>query len=675
MENYKKKAIRFLVNLSLREDKDPRVVKYAPSKIKINGKEEKYFPRKIGGAGGKYSAPLFSMMKELENEERANVHSIMVLKGGDVIAEASAKGYSTNEFHLAHSMSKTLTGLAIGFLFDENKISLDDNAIKFFPEIKVKSDNANSITVKDLLTMQSGVKFAEIGVISESEWTKAFFESEFDFSPSERFKYNSMNSYVLAHIVTRVTGKTLSQYLNEKLFAPLGIKNHFWELGPEGVEKGGFGLYLSCESFLKIGAMIADGGYFGGACIISQKFLNLMLQPHSDASRENSEYDYGLHVWVSRDGNEILLNGMLGQNVWISKRSGFVVSMNCGNNELFSQSPALAIVKKYLSTDEIPSSVDKRDSKRLKEASERFFATREEISPMKEKRGLSYFFGFKSRRPFDTRWNNVLGEYAFRNNNASLLPLFVRTMQNNFLGGLDKLSIAKSEGSVILTATEGGNAYKINVGLYEYTENVLSFGGEQYIVRALGECAFDEYKNEVYKIKLIFPELPNTRFVKISHSPDGITLKMTEYPNEKIAEIFFDSVANDSKTAFAIGFVEKKMGQGFFKKKISDTFNPNLDGISTAKHGWESVITKDNLKLAEEREKSSKFITSLLSKFLSDKADEPEKTNEGGIKGFFAKALSLLFEKLQPQRQEPSEKSSNTIELSDDIITFLDNQN
>lgn len=673
MENYKKKAIRFLVNLSLKEEKDPRVAKYSPSKTKISEMEDKYFPRKIGGEGGKYAPRLTSMLKELEEEARANVHNIMVYKGGAVICEASREGYDTGTFHLAHSMSKTITGIAIGFLYDENKIDLDSSALDFFPEISIKDQRIKKITVRDLLSMKSGVKFSEIGVVSEDEWTRSFFESELEFAPGDKFKYNSMNSYILAHIITRITGKSLSEYLNEKLFSPLDIKNYLWEQSYEKVEKGGFGLYLSCESFLKIGVMMARGGKYNERRIISEEFLSMMLSKSADVPSENGEYDYGLHVWVSRDGNEFLLNGMLGQNVWASKKSGFIVSMNSGNNELFTESPALAVVKRHLSASFDTEAGDRRDTKALRAASDNFFASRNAITPLKEKRGISYLFGLKNRRPFDTRWDSILGEYAFRSNNASILPLFVRTMQNNFPGGIEKLAISRTGNGLTLSVTEGGSLYNVSVGLYGYADNVLSFGGESYIARAAAEYAVDEDKNAVYKIEILFPELPNTRYIKISHAPDGITLKMSEYPNEKIAETFFDSLTKDGKTSFALGIVEKKMGEGFFKSKINAAFNPILDGISTKIYGWEAVITSDNLKLAEEREKSSKFITTLISKFLTDKSDEKPKASDSGIKGFFAKALSLLFEKLQPEPKEEKTPAA-TIELSDDVITFLDNQ-
>lgn len=276
MENYKKRAIRFLVNLSLREKKDPRVIKYVPSKTEISKKEEKFFPRATSKNCEKYAPCLSDMLEELDAEERANVHSLMVYKDGEIVLEVSKRGYDTNIFHLAHSMSKTVTAIAVGFLYDERKIDLESSALDYFPEITARDERVKKISVKDLLTMRSGVGFAEIGAVSETEWTKAFFTAEADFRPGERFKYNSMNSYILARIVTRITGKPLSEYLKEKLFEPLAINNYLWEIGPEGSEKGGFGLYLSCESFLKIGLMLASGGSFLKRRILSEEYLALI---------------------------------------------------------------------------------------------------------------------------------------------------------------------------------------------------------------------------------------------------------------------------------------------------------------------------------------------------------------------------------------------------------------
>ena len=666
MENYKKRAIRFLVNLSLREKKDPRVIKYMPSKTEISKKEEKFFPRATSKRSEKYAPCLSDMLEELECEERANVHSLMVYKDGEIVLEVSKRGYDTNIFHLAHSMSKTVTAIAVGFLYDERKINLESSALDYFPEITARDERVKKISVKDLLTMRSGVGFAEIGAVSEAEWTKAFFSSETEFRSGERFKYNSMNSYILARIVTRITGKPLSKYLKEKLFEPLAINNYLWEIGPEGSEKGGFGLYLSCESFLKIGIMLASGGSFGKRRILSEEYLALMLTAYSTPSETDSEYAYGFQIWLGADGDEILLNGMLGQNVWISRKSGFIVSMNSGNNEIFSESPSLKIIKKHLLLTSGKRKAERHKLKRLKEISDNFSLSKQNVFPIMQKRGFAYTLGIKNRVPFDTRWDLVLGEYATRDNNTSILPLFVRTMQNNFTGGIERISFERVKDTLVLTSYEGSIPYELTVGLYDYTENVLNFNGEKYIIRALGECALDEDRRYVYKIQLIFPELPNTRLLKITKTDSGILINMSENPNEKVGEAFFESFLRDARGSFTVGLIEKKLGEDFFKKRLHSAFNPSLDAIDTKNFSWESIIASDNLKLAEEREKNSKFITALISKFLNER--EAKENSAGGfLRDVFAKILSLLFEKLKPE-----EDASETIELSDDIITFLE---
>ena len=681
MENYKKKALQLLVDLTFAEKKNPSVIPFTPAKTETSKKENKYFPRRIGGKGYKLSGILTSMLKELEAEPRANLHSIMVIKDGEVVAEASAPGYDTNLFHLAHSMSKTVTGLGIGFLYDRGKIDLNAKVNDFFPEVSFKDEKLSDMTVYHLLTMRSGVKFAELGTVTEENWTKAFFESEAAFEPGNEFMYNSINSYILARIIEKVSGLTLLSFTEENLFAPLGIENFFWEKSPEMIAKGGFGLYLSLESFAKIGVMILNGGIFEDRRIISKDFLALMTSLHSVVPGEKTGFNYGLHVWVDEENNETLLNGMLGQNVWISYKNRIVVAMNAGNNELFSDGPALAIVRKYLSSSTKITSSPRHLYKELKRAQDEFFDSGRDVRPLAEKRGLAYFLGFKNRYPFNKKWDALLGTYAFRDNNAGTLPMFVSVLQNNYSGGIEFFSFERLGNDLLLTSVEGGNRYEIPIGLYGFKESVLDFSGEEYIVRSIGEACENGDGTAAYKILLVFPELPNTKLITVLKSENGIHVSMTEMPNEKIAESYFDSLINTPKLNFITSILEKKLGEGFLKEKLEKLFNPEFEAISTVTPNWENIIASDNEKLKEEREKSAKFIKSLLPKTKDNEKDEKQKDDAPKLQGFFAKALSLLFGKAKPTDQKNSEKNdaqsteaSNDliIEIPDEVITFLD---
>ena len=672
MENYKKRAINLLIELALAKSKHPSVIPYIPQKTSVCKIAAQDLPRRLGGKNYKYSRILRALLEELEAEKKANIHSITVVKDSEIILEASAPGYDVRYTHLAHSMSKTVTGLALGFLYDEGKLSLDARVLDFFPEVSAPDEKYNTLTVYDLLTMRGGSGFAELGTVTEDKWTDAFFESKPAAKIGEEFSYNSINSYILGRIITKITGVSLYEYVAEKLFTPLSITEHFWENSPEGYTKGGFGLYLSPESFAKLGILILNNGTFRGERILSEEYVSKMCEPIADAPNSIGGFDYGMHVWVSPDGEEILFNGMLGQNVWIYPKMNVLAVVNCGNNELFSDSPTLAVLRRNLKLTRDDYTATRADYKHLKTAIDVFFNSRRNVVPKNELKGLLYFFGIKERRPFLEEFTPLLGKYAARSNNSGILPLFVSVMQNNYSGGIETFDFWRDGEKLIFTSVEGGTAYDIPIGLYGYEESVLDFSGEKYIVRASAEVLLDEERHPIFKIELIFPELPNVRIIKITHTDEGILVRMSEMPNERIAETYFETLTSGGKGGFILGLIEKKMGEGFIKEKISSIFNPELPMISTLAPGFEERLRVDNERIAEKNERSASLLKSLASKFLSDSRDESENNDRKSpsIGSFFKSALSLL---LKVARVKPEDtESDGIIEIPDDTITFLD---
>ncbi len=647
MENYKRKAIELLTGLAVNEKKNPSVIPYIPAKTKVSENEIKSLPRRIGGEGHKYSKTLVSILEELEFETRANIHSLMIIKGGEVICEASHPGYDVNTFHLAHSMSKTVTGIAIGILIDEGKLSLYERVADIFPDIPYSDPRFADMTVENLLAMQSGVPFAEAGTVTEERWTETFFSSELKFAPGTSFLYNSMNSYILGKIVTRVSNMPLSEFVSERIFSPLCIDNFLWELGPEGSEKGGFGLYLSCESFAKIGLLLLRGGKYADKRIISEDFVLKMTEPHASDDKAKEGYDYGYHLWTEKDSSAFLLNGMLGQNVYVSPEHDIVVSVNAGNNEVFQDSPALAVIKKYIPCL-CENSVSTRDDfKALKNEINTFFVRRHKIRPKKKIKNLSTFLRLKSPTPFDGNWYPVLGTYAFPDNNTGILPVFVSVFQNNYMGGIESFKLEQRGENLIFTSVEGGIAYEIPVGLYGYAQSIIDFKGEKYKVRAFGEAMEDEDRIPVYKIELIFPELPNTKMIKITHAPEGIRVRMSETPNQTVADKFISSFLDSGKMGFAMGLLEKKVGEDFITKKLTSLFNPEIHAIDTAIAGWQDIIESVNAELREKREGNNKFVKSLISKFIGEEKEEKQKEEKPKGEGFLSKAISALFSKFK----------------------------
>ena len=348
METYKKRGLELISNLALSNQKHPSVVSYIPSKTELSRQEHRDLPRAFPEKVGISSAVIASIINDLESEPRAELHSMIIVKDGYVIAECARKGYSARLAHLSHSMSKTVTGMLIGMLIDDGKLSIEDTLQRFFPEYDIHPATA-AITVENLLIMSSGIAFSEIGAVTDSRWTETFLGCEPAFEQGEKFAYNSMNSYMLmaiAHkIISEEYGLTVKEFLKERLFNPLGINSFFWELGPEEIEKGGWGLYLSAESWAKLGIMMLNGGIYGAKRILSEDFVTAATSTQSITPNETGDFNYGYQLWVARSSHDFLFNGMLGQNVLVIPKNNIVVAINSGNNELFQESPALKIIR------------------------------------------------------------------------------------------------------------------------------------------------------------------------------------------------------------------------------------------------------------------------------------------------------------------------------------------
>ena len=647
MERWVKRTIELGAGLVFTGKSNPSVIPYYPQKTEISGEEEQYFHRTYPEKKGISSGRLLAMLKAIEKEKRANIHSLLCLKDGEVILECSHPGYSVNTWHLSHSMSKTVTGMAVGMLVDDGMLSVDTRLCDIFPERAYKDTYFEKITVKHLLTMTSGVKFSEAGSVTESKWTDAFFASSCAFEPGTDFAYNSMNSYILAAIVVKLTGRTLTDFLDERLFGPLHITNRFWEVSAEGIEKGGWGLYLSAESWAKIGYMMLLGGVFEGKRILSEKWVAESHQRHAKTPDTIGHFDYGYQLWTSRDTDGYLFNGMLGQNVWVCPKNGLVAVILAGNNELFQNSPSRAIVEKYLSIDlsnDLSESCFTGDLLALREAEEHFLECRHWIRPYVPKKGLGQRLGLRSYSRYPEEWNELIGKYHFSKNSVGMVPLIVRAMQNNFRSTLDGIEFEREGDTIFFIYTEGGTSYRLEVGFRDFADNVIDLHGEKYIVRVMGEAMEDEDRNMLYKLELLFPELPNSRMIKLSFTDeDRLLMRMSEMPSEKIAEVFMKEMnGTNPKLNAYMDIIEKRIGKNTANKRMTDTFAPRIIGARIGSENYTRIMDEEREKL-KAGEKTSRLIDTVIDKLLHDDDDEPS------VRGFFGEIVDKIKSKI-PQK-------------------------
>jgi len=668
MEKWIKRTVSLGVGLILTGKSNPSVVPYYPQKTEISGEEERYFRRSYPERVGVSSGRILAMLEALERERRANVHNLLVIKDGEVITECSHPGYSTNTWHLSHSMSKTLTGMAVGVLVDSGQLSVDERLVDIFPRMHYRDPKFPEITVRHLLSMTTGVRFSEAGSVSESKWTEAFFESGVAFTPGTQFHYNSMNTYILARIIADRTGRTLTEFVTEKILAPMGITNFFWEVGPEGVEKGGWGVYMSVESWAKLGYMMLEDGVFDGHRILSELWVNESTRTQIQTPESTVGYNYGYQIWSARDGKSFLFNGMLGQNVWICPKNNLIVAINSGNNELFQDSPAMGVIMKYLNCeleDDLRDSCFFGDFASLRRKEESFFTGRHWVRPYEPRHGIPYAFGFKNRTPYPEEWDELIGRYNFRKNNLGILPLFVRGMQNNLHSGIDGVEFERDGERIFFIFTEGGESFRLEVGFYDFKTTVLDYHGERYIVSVIGEAMEDEDRNMLFKLELLMPEMPNTRMIKFSFLEEGqLYMRMGETPNHKVADMFFNSMSEDkSPLAFVMKILENRLGKNFLERKLEETFAPSLIGARVGAENYVQIMDEEREKL-KASEKTVKLIDTVVKKLFHEaELDDPDMLPEvqsNGFRELFGDIVDRIRAKFPPKKAAPvSEKKDN----------------
>ena len=185
-----------------------------------------------------------------------SLHSVMIVRHGEVVAEGWWAPYRPETRHQLYSLSKSFTSTAVGMAIADGKLSLDDEVLKLFPGDAPANPSANlkSMRISDLLRMNTGHQ-TEPPRKADEAWTKTFLAHPVPFKPGSHFQYNTSATYMLSAAVQKATGQTLLEYLKPKLFDPLGIENPTWETSPQGISAGGYGLSVRTEDIAKFGQL------------------------------------------------------------------------------------------------------------------------------------------------------------------------------------------------------------------------------------------------------------------------------------------------------------------------------------------------------------------------------------------------------------------------------------
>ena len=272
-------------------------------------------------------------------QKKLHMHSIIILRHGKIIFEASFEPWSKDKKHMLFSLSKSFTSTAVGFAVQDGLLKTSDRLIDFFPELLTNSpcENMQHITVKHMLTMNTGHGQEPMHI--DENWERCFLRSYIEFEPGTHFMYNTYATYMLSAIVQKVTGKKLVDYLIEKLFTPLEMSEDIWtEESPTGVATGGYGLNVRTMDIAKLGQFDLQKGKWNGVQLLNEQWIKDAQTPWSDNSPTGGDSDwgrgYGYQFWMCTSKHIFRGDGAFGQYCIICPDQDMVIAINSGVTDM-----------------------------------------------------------------------------------------------------------------------------------------------------------------------------------------------------------------------------------------------------------------------------------------------------------------------------------------------------
>ncbi|MEM8735844.1 MAG: serine hydrolase [Planctomycetota bacterium] len=267
--------------------------------------EVESLPRATPESQGVATEQVLEFIREADKQVDS-IHSLIVVRHGKVVTEAYWAPESAEKPHILWSLSKSFTSTAVGLAVQEGQLRIDDPVIKYFPE-QMASDSASpnlaAMKIRDLLTMSAGHS-QEVNLRSvQGSWTEAFLKHDIPHQPGTHFKYNTPATYMLAAIVEKVTGESLVDYLQPRIFEPLGIDRPRWDKSPEEISLGGYGLFLKTEDIAKFGQLYLQKGVWNGKELLSPEWIEMATSKQvSNGDNPDSDWNqgYGFQFWRCR---------------------------------------------------------------------------------------------------------------------------------------------------------------------------------------------------------------------------------------------------------------------------------------------------------------------------------------------------------------------------------------
>ena len=269
------------------------------------------------------------------NEELETI-AFLIIKNDSIWYENYSEDFGKNSRTNSFSMAKSIVSALLGKAIQDGKIkSLDQPVADFFPQFDKR------LKVGDLSSMSSGLNWDESYYNPFSMTARAYFGEDIreqilslqvTEQPGKEFKYLSGNTELLAMVLEKAAGKSLSEYLSESFWKPMGMQNDaLWQLDSDesGMEKAYCCIASNARDFARFGKLYEHYGNWNGKQLLDSSFVATSIKPRFEKS---PHYGYGL--WLENyKGKEIFyLRGILGQYVIVIPQDDVII-VRLGKNK------------------------------------------------------------------------------------------------------------------------------------------------------------------------------------------------------------------------------------------------------------------------------------------------------------------------------------------------------
>ncbi|WP_374572625.1 serine hydrolase domain-containing protein [Phenylobacterium sp.] len=266
---------------------------------------------------------------------------VLVLKDGKVVLERYGLGRTAADRWTSFSVAKSVTSILIGAAIQDGHIkSLDDKVSAYIPEMKGSA--YDEVTVRDLLTMTSGVKWNEDYTDPNSDVAKVGLSIlEPGVNPvvsymrklpreapaGQKFVYKTGETDLAGVLLSDAVGEPMSQYASEKLWAPFGMEQDaIWVDDVAGHERGGCCMSMTLRDYARIGQFMLEDGVAGGKRILPEGWVADATAPHVKFPSDPTYTGYGYFWWLIPHGYEAA--GIFGQNIVVYPDEKLVIAIN-----------------------------------------------------------------------------------------------------------------------------------------------------------------------------------------------------------------------------------------------------------------------------------------------------------------------------------------------------------